>query len=181
MILQSTFDSLGYILREDGLFLREYLSSPFLSLIEQSDNVLTCKAIPHYLLQKLADRGLQVRQVVNQPIWLQIVHDTNVRNSFDINSVIQPLSRLNKNFVAANIPADYLQSSYFNACLSFLSRLSKNKRIPLQKKIRNILTMVSSSTALTYLRFSLTMKMMISQTSKLSTMEAKQLCKQSSK
>ena len=29
----------GYLLREDGLFLREYLSSPFLSLIERADSI----------------------------------------------------------------------------------------------------------------------------------------------
>lgn len=171
----------GYILREDGLFLREYLSSPFLSLIERADSVLTCKTIPHYLLQKLSEQGIQVSQIVSQPIWLQIVHDTNVKNSFDVNSVIQPLHKLNKNFVADNIPANYLQSSYLNSCLSFLSRLSKSKRIPIQRKIRNLLTMVSYSINSSYLRLSLGIKAISSQSSVLSVLEAKQICQQSRK
>ena len=171
----------GYMLREDGLFLREYFSSPFLSLIEQLDNILTCKAIPHHLLQKLSTQGVQVNQIVSQPMWLQIVHDTNVKNSFDVNSVIQPLNKLNKDFVAQNIPATYLKSSYLNSCSSFLSRLSKSKRIPIQRKIRKVLTMISPSVNSTYLQLSLAIKTLFSQPSRLSTLEAKQLCKQSRK
>lgn len=171
----------GYMLREDGLFLREYLSSPFLSLIERVDSVVTCKVISHRLLQKLSDQGVQVNQIISQPAWLQIVHDSNVKNYFDINSVIQPLHKLNKNFVAENIPANYFQSSYRKGCLSFLSRLRKSRRIPIQKKLRIILTMINYSLNSNYLRLSLGIKAMTSSSSILSVLEAKQLCQQSRK
>lgn len=167
----------GYMLREDGLFLREYLSSPFLSLIERTDDVLTCKCVPHHVLYKLSNQGISVRQVLAKPSWLQIIHDTNVINSFDINSVIQPLNKLNKYFVIENIPAKYLQSNYLNNCSHFLSRLRKSKRIPLGRKIRNIVTMISPSISLTYLWFSLGIRRIVSNPSQLSALEAKRICK----
>lgn len=84
----------GYMLREDGLYLREFLSSPFISLIEKTDKILNCKTLCHHDLFKVYELGVPVRQIFTKPAWLQVVHGTNLKNFMDINSVIQPLNKL---------------------------------------------------------------------------------------
>jgi hypothetical protein len=84
----------GYMLRPDGLFLREFLASPFLSLIEPADAPVTCKSIAHHQAYDRALLGLPLRQIIAPPLWLQVVHGLNVVNNRDINSVPQPMDRL---------------------------------------------------------------------------------------
>jgi hypothetical protein len=88
----------GYMLRANGLFLREFLASPFHSLIERTEEPLSCKTIAHNDLSDLATAGVPVRQVVRPPLWLQGVHGTNVVNCFDINSMVRPLTALRSGF-----------------------------------------------------------------------------------
>jgi hypothetical protein len=84
----------GYMLRPDGLFLREFLASPFLSLIEPAAAPVTCKSIAHHALYDRALLGLPLRQIIAPPLWLQVVHGLNVVNNRDINSMPQPMERL---------------------------------------------------------------------------------------
>jgi hypothetical protein len=84
----------GYMLRPDGLFLREFLASPFLSLIEPAEAPVTCKSIAHHQAYDHALLGLPLRQIVTPPLWLQVVHGLNVVNNRDINSLPQPMERL---------------------------------------------------------------------------------------
>ncbi len=84
----------GYMLRPDGLFLREFLASPFLSLIEPAEAPVTCKSIAHHQVYDRSLLGLPLRQIITPPLWLQVVHGLNVVNNRDINSVPQPMDRL---------------------------------------------------------------------------------------
>jgi hypothetical protein len=76
------------------LFLREFLASPFLSLIEPADAPVTCKSIAHHQAYDRALLGLPLRQIIAPPLWIQVVHGLNVVNNRDINSVPQPMDRL---------------------------------------------------------------------------------------
>lgn len=88
----------GYMLRPDGLFLREFLASSFLSLIEPALAPVTCKSIAHHTLFDRGRQGLPVRQIIAPPLWLQVVHGLNVVNNRDINSVPQPMAKLRPGF-----------------------------------------------------------------------------------
>lgn len=79
---------IGLMLLKEGLFLREYLSSPFKILVEKIDhNIITCLRFPHHFVFQLGQKGISVYQIATKPAWLQIVHQTNVRNKRDVNSV----------------------------------------------------------------------------------------------
>ena len=79
----------GYMLRKDGLLMREYFSSPFHTIIEPvSEQLLTCLSVPHYHLYSLFLKGVPVYQIPTEPAWLQLVHDTNVSNCLDVNAVL---------------------------------------------------------------------------------------------
>ncbi len=81
--------TLGYMLRKDGLYMREYLSSPFHTVVETvGDDLLTCLNLPHYYVYFLSSQGVPVYQIASQPAWLQIIHGTNVVNRWDRNAVL---------------------------------------------------------------------------------------------
>lgn len=170
----------GYMLRDDGLFLREFLSSPFINLIEKADNFLTCKAINHSDLFKLYGQGVPVRQVIAEPAWLQVVHTTNVINSLDINSVIQSIDKLKENFTIELDVNQYNQSPYFKQFINFGYRfliVNKNQ-LPLGLRIRRFASMVMPSLTRLYLKFLLQAKERKSNRPQLSITAARSLCEQ---
>lgn len=169
----------GYLLRKDGLFLREFLSSPFLSLIEKKDNLLTCKSIPHQKLYQLFQKGVPVRQIIIPPIWLQIVHESNVINNFDVNSVVQPLNRLEEQFSLTDSFAQNYQFNYQDSLSYYLSKSIKSNHIIISRKIRNIITLLIPSTPLIYLKWSgAVKKILIKSKLRLCSSKAKTLCEQ---
>jgi Putative rhamnosyl transferase len=168
----------GYMLRDDGLFLREFLSSPFISLIEKADNILTCKAINHNDLFILYNRGVPVRQLIADPIWLQIVHSTNLLNRWDINSVIQPIDKLKDNFTIELDVTNYKQSPYIQQVVDFGYRfliVNKNK-LPCGLRIRRFCAIIFPWLSRAYLKFSLGLKELKSRRPQLSTDEARAIC-----
>ncbi len=170
----------GYMLREDGLFLREFLASPFISLIEKTDNILTCKTICHNDLFQLYEQGVNVRQILTKPAWLQVVHGTNLKNRLDVNSVIQPIDKLKKRFGIQIDEQKYQQSLYINQCLDFAYRfLFINKyQLPLGLRIRRLVSMTIPAFAPVYLKYSLASKERSSPRPQLSIDAARSLCEQ---
>jgi hypothetical protein len=168
----------GYMLRENGLFLREFLSSPFISLIEKADNPLTCKNISHNDLFKLSEKGVPVRQIIMKPVWMQLVHESNVINRMDINSVLQPINKLKKNFPIQINESKYNQSYPLIQQLDFTYNfLFKNQhQIPLTLKLRRLFIMMLPDVAPSYLNLSLAIKKFLSPPSILSASEARSLC-----
>ncbi len=168
----------GYMLRENGLFLREFLSSPFISLIEKSENPLTCKNISHNDLFKLFERGVPVRQIFTKPLWIQLVHESNVINRMDINSVLQPIHKIKKNFSIQIDESKYNQSSQLFQQLNFIYNFFFNNQhqIPLTLKLRRLLIMILPDIAPYYLNLSLAIKKFLSPPSIISIAEARRLC-----
>lgn len=84
---------MGYMLSNQGLFMREYYSSPFHTVSERvSDEIISCLNIPHHLLFELQQKGVPVYQIICQPLWLQMVHGSNIRNKIETNAI--PISNL---------------------------------------------------------------------------------------
>ncbi|MGL5875755.1 MAG: hypothetical protein ACRC2R_25905, partial [Xenococcaceae cyanobacterium] len=172
-----------YMLRKDGLFLREFLSSPFLSLVEKAKYPVTCKIIEHQKIFKISKQGVPLRQVITQPVWLQLVHDSNLVNNLDINSVIQNPKRLKNNFIIRDFVEDYLQISYRQSLKHFWKTfIFKNKyNITLSKKVRNILTLFHPFFALVYLSWSSKIRNSLAKKIELSGDRAKLFCEQHEK
>lgn len=138
--------SLGYLYRiqEGNLYLREWLTSPFYSLVERKEplkelsTVLSC---PHALVLK---RGHRARQVIQDPIWLMSVHGANVRTNFDVNAAWQPAGTVHDVFeTSLDIPRSTIWLNLrgrLNAVKDIIS--SKRQRDTTKvklKKISNIL------------------------------------------
>jgi hypothetical protein len=85
----------GYLYRfqEQRLYLREWLTSPCHTLIEQRQNFQTALTYPHH---EVASN--KTRQVITCPMWLMTVHGENLRTQFDVSAAWQPIARLNNNF-----------------------------------------------------------------------------------
>jgi hypothetical protein len=172
----------GYMLREDGLFMREFLSCPFLSLIERAEDIVTCKIIEHHHLFKLSQQGLPVHQAIAHPTWLQLIHDSNAINYLDVNAVIQNPNKLKYNFIIEDFARQYLTLSYRDSLNKFLKEfILKNKyNLPRFRRIRNSLSLVSSWIPLVYSCMSLRLKSIFKKNRQLSVAEAKLLCKKHS-
>jgi hypothetical protein len=170
----------GYMLRQDGLFLREFLSSPFLSLIERAENPITCCAIVHQDLFKLSNQGVPLRQIITHPTWIQLIHDSNVINHLDVNAVIQNPKRLSDNFVVGDLVKDYLKLSYSDSFFKFYKNfILKNKyNRSWQRKIRNIATTIEPTIPLVYLNWSSKTKNIFAKNERLSAERAKLICEQ---
>jgi len=145
----------GYILNDQGLFLREFLSSPFLSLIESKHGVVTCKIIGYERLYEMSQKGVSVRHRVAHPTWLQIVHDSNVLNYRDVNSVIQSPSKISQYFEIGQLSSNYVHESYKSQdyMLRFLRHIFKNKKLSLTRKIRMIATLINPNIPLLYFQY----------------------------
>ncbi len=168
----------GLILCKHGILLREYLSSPFLSLIEKKEEVLTCRVINHYDLSKLADKGLPVSQIATYPTWLQIVQGSNIRNNLDINASIVGIKTLTQNFaLELSKIEEYIPKRYQQYIFQYLKNfIIKNKyNLPFTKRIRNCLNIINPWFSIAYLSVRLK-KQDLSQNKK-SSEAAKQLCK----
>jgi hypothetical protein len=168
---------LGLMLNQYGIFLREYLSSPFLSLVEKNEEILTCRMINHYDLMRLFDQGLPVRHIVTHPMWLQVVQGSNAINNLDINGAIVPKRVLKKHFVLKEDSIKkYLTQKYPDLILSYLHRfIWQNKyKIPLAKRIRNLLNLIDPQISIFYL--SVTLKKLKISRAALSYTSAKELC-----
>jgi Putative rhamnosyl transferase len=60
--------------------LRRHVSNPFLSLAENGTGAPPRTAV--YVSHDLAHEAAPVRQIAGQPMWLQVVHERNMRNRF---------------------------------------------------------------------------------------------------
>lgn len=115
----------GYVWKEPSgkIYLREYLSNPFISLIEVVENFKTVYHIPHQeYIPKYAKLGC-LKLIKTQPTWMQVIHGSNVRNrvegirkprknienDFFIN-VDNPLQEENILFIGLELPLNYFQS-----------------------------------------------------------------------
>lgn len=167
----------GYMLRENGLFLREFLSSPFISLIEKVDDLLTCRIIEHHDLFTLYQQGVPVLQIFTKPAWLQVVHTTNVVNRMDINSVIQPISKLKERFVIQVEEAKYHKSPGINLFFDWL--VFNKHKLPFSLRIRRLASIFMPSVASLYLKYSLQAKEKNLSRPQLSIAAARSLCENS--
>ncbi|MEA5576908.1 glycosyltransferase [Anabaena sp. UHCC 0451] len=131
--------TLGYMLRHDGLLMREFLSSPFHTIVETvSDELLTCLSVPHHYLYSLSMLGVPVYQIASEPAWLQLVHDTNVVNRLDVNAVlIWDVTKI-KNFAITNLPSNF-QDIAKASMLNFVYKLIIDKKRSYKQKSKQII------------------------------------------
>ncbi|NJL09286.1 MAG: hypothetical protein HC908_00800 [Calothrix sp. SM1_7_51] len=139
---------------------------------------MTCKSICHNDLFTVYEQGVSVRQIFTKPAWLQVVHGTNVKNFLDVNSVIQPINKLKKNFTLDLEMSQYYQISYFHKFICFFYRfLFVNKqKLPLGLRTRRLLSAIFPEVASIYLNYSLWMKERISHRPQISITTARSLC-----
>lgn len=88
----------GYLYRmdEQRLYLREWLTAPCHTLVEnyrQNQDYQTVLQYSHATI--VLDK---TRQVITEPMWLMTVHGQNVRTRLDVAAAWQPLSRLGNDF-----------------------------------------------------------------------------------
>jgi hypothetical protein len=129
----------------------------------------------------LSKQGVKVRQLLNHPTWLQLVHNTNCKNYLDVNSVIQPLNKVEKFFEIGNAAKQHLKLSYQDSLLRFLNEfiLTNKCRVPILRRIRNTLTLFSPSIPLIYLWLSLRLRSILTtKNQQLSSQEARLVCRQ---
>jgi hypothetical protein len=117
--------------KKDGLFMREFLSSPFHTLVEKvKTQLLTCLCVPHHQLYSLYLQGISVYQIPAEPAWLQLIHETNVINRWDVNAVL--ISSINKlNHFGINANSAYFQkinNHRFNRIKFCLSLITSKKK-----------------------------------------------------
>ncbi|WP_181280646.1 glycosyltransferase [Aphanothece hegewaldii] len=165
----------GYILHRDGLFMRQYLSSPFVSLIEKNDNFVTCKIISHQQIFKLSKLGLPVRQIFTLPTWLQVVHDNNWLTHRDINAIPQSINKLKVNFKIYEFANSYLIKNYSQTLFYYLktSIFGNKYEFTIKQKLKFVLYLVAPLIAKQYLKLSSKFK---NNQIKLSSEEIKKLC-----
>jgi hypothetical protein len=171
----------GYLLRKDGLFLRQYLSSTFISLIERiNDPIITSKVMSHSKVFELFQQGLKLRQIFTEPLWLQTVHDNNLLTKLDVNATLQPLDKVNTNFPIQEFVRSHVESSYSQSLSKFLSNnILKNKyKLPLRKRINNAIALINPALPIFYLWLILNLKSRLSVPPVLSVHEMKLLCLQ---
>lgn len=105
----------GYLYRFDNqeLYLREWLTSPFYTLVEGFNNFKTVLQYEHIEIKNYRNR-----QIVTKPMWLMTAHGKNVRTNFDVSAAWQPLYRMGSNFPASlDLPSksslEYVKETYF--------------------------------------------------------------------
>jgi len=124
-----------YEIKTNNLFLREYLVNPFRSLIEKSNEFKTVWHTQHSAIYQIDH---EVVQRSASPLWLQIVHDTNLTSQSDVNSIWQPLGRLKPNFLVryhfSKILRFSIRDSFF-----FILKALRSKKHKLRWKIKSII------------------------------------------
>ncbi|MEP0911695.1 putative rhamnosyl transferase [Leptolyngbya sp. GB1-A1] len=93
----------GYVWQDGKLYSFEYLSNPFMSLIEciRDRTVSGFKTVLCGSHTQVAKIGT-LKQIKTEPSWLQVIHDKNVSNR--VRGIRQPLTKLKGRFsIAENI------------------------------------------------------------------------------
>lgn len=146
----------GYMLRPDALLLRKYLCNPFLSLIEVADdNIVTCRVMSHAKALELQKRGVQLRQVLTHPTWLQVVHESNWENCLDVNASVQTPSKATRYFDLKDFIENHIQCSYTSSLRKFIrDDLIKNKYdLSAKRRLEKIASTLAPSLSFNYFRF----------------------------
>ena len=142
----------GYVWKEPSgkLYLREYLSNPFISLIESAENFKTVYHIPHQdYLPKYAKTGL-IKPIKTHPTWMQVIHGSNLRNR--IEGIRKPRKKIGKDFsinietnlmdenmlfIGLELPLNYFQSTTLNFIRGIrekLEQIDQERLIPRKRK-----------------------------------------------
>ncbi|MEQ8536172.1 MAG: glycosyltransferase [Coleofasciculus sp. D1-CHI-01] len=132
----------GYLYRtkEQTLYLREWLTSPFYTLVEKVNNFETVLQYGHTEIKNHKNR-----QIITKPVWLMIAHGENVRTNFDVSAAWQPLYRLGSDFtINLEFPSksrvSYLKEILMALHQVYVSRKTwDNKKVKVRKTI-NILS-----------------------------------------
>jgi hypothetical protein len=82
-----------YQLTEKKVFLREWLTAPCYTLIENRQNFETVLKCSHEQIL-----NYKVHHVFTTPTWLMTAHNMNVRTKFDVAAAWQPLNRVSDEF-----------------------------------------------------------------------------------
>lgn len=139
----------GYLYRvgEQKLYLREWLTSPFHTLIESYQGDF--KTVLEYGHTEISNYNNC--QVIAEPVWLMVAHGNNVRTNFDVSAAWQPLNRLSSNFaVDLNFPRSSKLKSLKKMTVEIYNVLRSNKEWDtLKVKARKISNIISPSTVRT--------------------------------
>ncbi len=171
----------GYLLTKEGLFQRQYLSSTFISLIEKIDEpIMTTKVMSHSQVFELFKQGLNLRQVITYPAWLQIVHDNNLLTRRDINAVLQPIESIGAHFGTQEFAKSHVEVSYTESLVKYLREtiLANKYNLPLGKRISNTIALINPSISKYYLYVKLKLRSVLHPAPKISINEMKSLCLQ---
>jgi hypothetical protein len=136
----------GYLYRtsEQKLYLREWLTSPFYSLIESyNDDFKTVLEYGHTQVNEFNNC-----QIVAEPLWLMVAHGNNVRTNFDVSAAWQPVNRLGSNFA---VDLDFPESSKLKVFKEMVTEIysvlkSKKEWDTTKVKVRKISNIISPST-----------------------------------
>lgn len=120
----------GYVLSDRKLYWFKYKANPFVSLVEKRteptpEGFKTVFSVAHDQLHS----NQQVRQVITQPAWLQVIHGRNVSNR--VRGIRHPITLLRQNFC---IGLDELFSTD-NSVLYWLDRGFGLLKLPLETMI----------------------------------------------
>jgi hypothetical protein len=78
--------NVGYKLYKGNIFIVESKSNPFVSFVEKTESpLLTVHQVPHGKTQTTPYRSILVEE---DPIWLQVVHGSNIMNKVTRNTVL---------------------------------------------------------------------------------------------
>ena len=128
------------------LRMREYLPNPFVSLVEKADDFKTVWSIEHSDLMKIVEPR-SIKFIVDKPLWLQVIHTSNVSNKYDVNSIWQPIERAKKDFIIEKFFQKTNILSNLKEIFVHIYQLlrSKRKRDRGIRKIRKIIGILSPS------------------------------------
>ncbi|MBD2096763.1 hypothetical protein H6F90_16795 [Trichocoleus sp. FACHB-591] len=127
-----------YQLKEQKAFLREWLTAPCYTLIEDHKNFETVLKYGHDQIS-----NYKVYHVFTTPMWLMTAHNMNVRTKFDVAAAWQPTNRVSEEFcINLELPKKRLLESskeFFTESLNVvLSRRSWDTPKVKFRKIVNI-------------------------------------------
>ena len=106
-----------YQLTEKKVFLREWLTAPCYTLIENRQNFETVLKCGHDQIL-----NYKVHHVFTAPMWLMTAHNMNVRTKFDVAAAWQPLSRVSDEFC---MNLELPRKNVLEASKEFLSEVLK--------------------------------------------------------
>ncbi|MEQ8999885.1 MAG: glycosyltransferase [Coleofasciculus sp. B1-GNL1-01] len=129
-----------YRIKEQNLYLREWLTSPFYTLVENVNNFKTVLQYGHTVIKNHKNR-----QIITKPVWLMIAHGENVRTNFDVSAAWQPLYRLGSDFTVDLEFPSKSRSYYLKEILMAIHQVyaSRKKWDTKKVKIRKIINILS--------------------------------------